>query len=1143
MRNLLMLSLVFALPATADDALREAFVSPPDSARPGVYWYFMDGNLDREGMTQDLESMVDVGIGNLVFLEVNVGVPRGPVDFLSEEWQDLFVHAVREAERLGVEITLGAGPGWTGSGGPWVEASDSMQHLVASTVQVTGPTRLEEPLPVPATRRPYFGGFPADLNARREAWHADVAVLAFPTPAPGASIDDIDGKALYYRDPYTSRAGVKPFLDAPAEFPETPAGTAIAAGDIVDLTDRLQPDGRLDWDVPAGDWTIMRFGVRNNGANTRPAPEPGLGFECDKMSTASLDRHFGNFAGKLLDRIGERKPGAGLTMLHMDSWEMGAQNWTPGFREAFLARRGYDPQPFFPAYTGRVVGSVEETERFLWDLRLTAQELVIENHAEHLKAIGREHGMGLSIEPYDMNPTADLVLGAVADVPMCEFWSEGYGFNSSFSVIEAASLAHVLGSPMVAAEAFTASAAEGMRQFPGSMKNQGDWAFAAGVSRFVYHTFAHQPLGTERPGMTMGPYGVHWDRNATWWPMAEGYHRYVSRCSHLLRQGAAVADILYLIPEGAPHVFQPPADALAGTDFLPDRKGFNFDAVAPQVLLARATVDNGRIAFPGGTAYRVLVLPDFDTMTPGLIDGLRELIEQGATVIGNPPRRSPSLVDYPACDDAVREKATALWGGLEPPERIEARQVGAGRLYTGSSLAPAGEPKRLILDRGQWVWYPQGNPAGGAPAETVLFEKSFNAGKLAEATAEVTADNDFVLTVNGATLLEGDSFHEVYTADIRHALREGENTVTITASNWDPDGNPAGLIALLHLVGEDGSELVLPTDGTWLCRRPDETEWKAAKVLGPAGMGPWGLSQPGPKGGPYPAYGLTAEILQESLNTASDFVSDGPVRYTHRRLADRDLYFVANTEDRDIEASCVFRATSPAPELWDPLTGDMHGARGAFEEGARTVIPLRFAPHQSYFVVFPDAAAAPAPAAAPSALAEAATIDGPWTVTFHEDWGPRGEMVFDQLTDWTESPDEAVRYYSGIATYRVAFDAPAGDGPLYLDLGTVHDIARVRVNGEDLGVVWTAPWRVRSDGVVKPSGNALEVEVANRWANRLIGDQQPGVKDSREVQWPEGYLGGAEYKTGANTFITHRYYGPDSPLLPSGLLGPVQLLR
>ena len=255
----------------------------------------------------------------------------------------------------------------------------------------------------------------------------------------------------------------------------------------------------------------------------------------------------------------------GLTTLHMDSWEMGAQNWTPHFRAEFIRRRGYAPLPFYPVYTGQIVQSPEVSERFLWDLRQIAQELVLEFHAGHLKTYARRHGLSLSIEPYDMNPTSDLELGAVADIPMGEFWSKGFGYNSAFSCVEAASIGHVNGRPIVAAEAFTAQNNEGWKQHPASVKEQGDWAFSMGINQFYYHTFQHQPLDDRlRPGMTIGPYGVHWDRNQTWWPMAGAYHEYISRCQYLLRQGTSVADVLYLAPEAAPNVFRAPESALTG---------------------------------------------------------------------------------------------------------------------------------------------------------------------------------------------------------------------------------------------------------------------------------------------------------------------------------------------------------------------------------------------------------------------------------------------------------------------------------------------------------------------------------------------------------------------------------------------------
>jgi hypothetical protein len=293
---------------------------------------------------------------------------------------------------------------------------------------------------------------------------------------------------------------------------------------------------------------------------------------------------------------------------------------------------------------------------------MTSQELVLENHAERFKELGRRNGFRLSIEPYDMTPTADLDLGAIADVPMCEFWTDGFGFNSAFSCFESTSIAHIQSKPVVAAEAFTADWDEAWKMYPSNMKDQTDWAFAVGINRLVYHTFAHKPYGDHlKPGVQMGPYGVHWDRGQSWWPMVPAYHKYVSRCQFILSQGTAVSDILYLTPEGAPHVFRTPDSALEGTDVLPDKRGYAFDGCSP-IMLMDAHMNNGKIVFPGGASYRILVLPDVETMTPELLEKIASLAKAGALITGTPPSKSPSLVNYPDCDLEVQKLAADLWG-------------------------------------------------------------------------------------------------------------------------------------------------------------------------------------------------------------------------------------------------------------------------------------------------------------------------------------------------------------------------------------------------------------------------------------------------------------------------------------------------
>ena len=1118
--------------------LEEEFRSPPDSARPGVYWYFMDGNSSRQGMTADLESMKEVGLGNLVFLEVNVGVPRGPVDFMSEQWQALFAHAVHEAERLGIDITLGVGPGWTGSGGPWVKAAQSMQHLVFSVVETKGPEEFDAVLPLPGQRSTRW-------HKMRSPFYEDVVVYAFPRRKP--IIRDVNEKALYERDPYTSMPGVKPWLPAPAQYREPGSAAVISLKDMVDLTGKLDSDGRLRWDVPAGEWNIVRMGRRSTGAATRPAPEPGVGLECDKFDTAAFDDHFANFVGKLLKKVGPRKD-HGWTTLHMDSWEMGSQNWTRNFREEFTKRRGYDPMPYLPTYTGRAVESLALTERFLWDVRMTCQELVLENHVEHLKKMGRKHGFDLSIEPYDMNPTADLDLGAVADVPMCEFWSAGYGFDSSFTCIEASSIAHTMGRPIVSSEAFTADSREGWRQYPWSMKNQGDWAFCMGINRFVYHTFAHKPLGDEyRPGMTMGPYGVHWDRGQTWWPMVKDYHRYVTRCSHLLRQGVTVSDILYLTPEGAPHVFRAPASALQGHGPLADKKGYGFDGCSPNILMDRASVKDGHIVFPGGTVYRLLVLPQSETMTPRLLTKVIELVEAGAVVLGTPPVASPSLSGYPQCDTAVQRLANRLWGDSLAP----VKRVGKGRIMLDSVVQPEHKPKRkpLLPNTGSWIWFDEGDPASDATAGDVHFNYTWNMSDMSSlqlAEIEATADNSFMLKVNGKEILKGSNWNEIQSADITSALRPGKNTIAAVANNSaSTTRNPAGFMAAMRLSYSDGSKKVIATNQKWLASR-NGTNWSAGKKLGPGNMAPWSLS-----GAPaatrakglYPDYATTAEVL-EKMGVPEDFTSDGPVRYTHRQTDDADIYFIANTSASKVKTTCTFRVIQGAPELWDPVTGEIRSLPEFTRLEQTTSFPITLEPHQSFFVIFSgkgepkrleEAEGVNSPA-----ITAVATLEGAWEVCFDPKWGGPEKVTFPNLQDWTHHAERGIKYYSGIATYRKSFELLQESGErIYLDLGTVQDIARVRLNGKDLGVVWCAPWRVDITDAVKTKGNALELEVANRWPNRLFGDQQAPDKGVRTVKWDSGFLGGREYKTGRYTFATT---GGHNRLLPSGLLGPVRIL-
>jgi hypothetical protein len=269
-------------------------------------------------------------------------------------------------------------------------------------------------------------------------------------------------------------------------------------------------DGAVAWDVPAGSWTLVRFGHTSTGVENAPAPASGRGLECDKLSPEGAEA---NFAGMMGPLIAEAGPLAGraLVATHVDSWENGSQNWTARMREEFRARRGYDLTPFLPAFTGRVVGSLEVSERFLWDLRRTISELVVENYGGRLRELAHAGGLRFTIEAYGC-PCDSLAFATQADEPMGEFWLGGGALETCRAM---ASAAHVAGRPIVGAEAFTADDRERWREHPGSIKALGDRAFCEGINRFVFHRYALQPWADRRPGMTMGPWGQHYERTQT----------------------------------------------------------------------------------------------------------------------------------------------------------------------------------------------------------------------------------------------------------------------------------------------------------------------------------------------------------------------------------------------------------------------------------------------------------------------------------------------------------------------------------------------------------------------------------------------------------------------------------------------------
>jgi hypothetical protein len=465
-----------------------------------------------------------------------------------------------------------------------------------------------------------------------------------------------------------------------APTPAVPAAAAIPRADVLDLTSRMKPDGTLDWDVPAGRWTILRMGRSLTGAKNRPAVPAALGYEVDKLSRAHVEQYLRDYMGPIAQALG---PLWGKSVRHvlLDSWEAGIQNWTDSMVAQFRARRGYDPTPYLPALAGRVVESAEVSDRFLWDFRRTLVDMFAENHygtaTEFLHKQGIQtysEASGVSLEPLE-----DALLNKKqVDIPMGEFWFRSLHPWAMYyaDVRGAASAAHVYGKPLVAAESWTGGGYES----PYSLKKVGDYWLAQGINRVIFHTSAHQPLDT-KPGNTM--VGTHINRNITWAEQAAPFMTYLARSSFLLQQGKPVADLVYLLNEGAPSTMP-----FWGAGLQPaPPPGYDYDYVNADALLTRMSVAaDGRLVLPDGVSYRVLALPLIDRMTLPVLRKIAELVRGGATVIGPRPAKSPSLVGYPAADEELSTLAAEMWGDLDGTSRTK-RGYGRGTVVWGQSLA------------------------------------------------------------------------------------------------------------------------------------------------------------------------------------------------------------------------------------------------------------------------------------------------------------------------------------------------------------------------------------------------------------------------------------------------------------------------
>ncbi|MCC6698481.1 MAG: glycoside hydrolase family 2 [Candidatus Hydrogenedentes bacterium] len=441
------------------------------------------------------------------------------------------------------------------------------------------------------------------------------------------------------------------FYTWPAQVEPDVPGLAVDPAKVLDLTASMASDGTLKWDVPEGEWIVLRSAMTPTGTKNSPSPPEATGLEVDKMNRDALKVHFDAYVGNLLNRIPAAERTAWKHVV-ADSYEMGPQNWTDGFAEDFAKRFGYDPMPWLPVLTGRVVGSAEQSDRFLWDLRRMVSDRVALDYVGGLRDLCNQHGLKMWLENYGHwgFPSEFLLYGGYCDEISGEFWVNGD--LGSVELRDAASAAHIYGMPIVWAEAFTGGIT--FANAPRELKARGDWAFCEGINQFVLHVYIHQPWDDRRPGINAW-FGTEFNRHNTWFAYSKPWIDYLRRCSVMLQAGMHVADVAYFIGEDAPK--------MTGIRKPELPAGYDFDYINADVIENRLSVKDGRFVLPDGMSFRLLVLPESKVMRPELLKKLQELAAAGGVVLGPKPERSPSLKNYPACDAEVQQIATALWNG------------------------------------------------------------------------------------------------------------------------------------------------------------------------------------------------------------------------------------------------------------------------------------------------------------------------------------------------------------------------------------------------------------------------------------------------------------------------------------------------
>lgn len=697
------------------DALRAGFHEPPATAKVRCYWWWLNGNTTADTITRDLEGMKAKGFGGALLVDAdgsgqggNDEVAVGPA-IGSPQWMALFVHALDIAQRLGLEISLNVTSRWDVGviGGPTVTPADTIKLLTWSrtTVENGGLKKLQLPSP-----------------SERNGFYIPIAVLAYPlrhgaplAGKPGSNrtaILDLQFKSVSTETGISMTPSSRVLRDGPATVGEEDT----EANEIVDLSTHIDKDGTLEWNFPSGTWEVLRIGYTDTTMHLVDAAGRPLGMPLDVLSADAFDNYWRDAVTPLLEAA---KPyiGTSLRYLVTDSWEAGGANWTSGFREEFQRRRGYDPIPYLPIVTGRIITNRDTSDRFLFDLRRTVADLIAENYYDRFADHAKKAGLGTHPEaggPHGA-PIDALENFRSASFPQTEFWvvsgTHRVTDNQRFFVKEASSAAHIYGKTYVAAEGPTSMNPAAWSESLGrDVQPAFDYALTEGLNRLFWHEFTSSPAKYGTPGQEYFA-GTHLNPNVTWWDQAPSLLTAFNRALFLMQQGQPVSDLLYFYGDQVPEFVR-----ARNNDPAQVMPGYDYDVVDEDALLHRMKFLRFDLHTPEGIHYRALALPASDRVSVAALKWIERFVHQGGVIIGPKPAGTLGLIpaELRAQYAAI---ANTMWAGCD--STVKMVNYGQGHIYCISAAREALATEGLVPDFSYQIKDEDARPTSGPALEFV----------------------------------------------------------------------------------------------------------------------------------------------------------------------------------------------------------------------------------------------------------------------------------------------------------------------------------------------------------------------------------------------------------------------------------------